>query len=123
MRSAREVSFTIRSESLVSYLPLIRSGWDEMNSAQLLLPVRPPRGPSCAVTIDPADDRALEMVAYGDGQPSVASRCDGSSVIWSMLLSREATCSFEADPRPVIACLTRRGAYSETGSPGSARPP
>ena len=27
-----------------------------------------------------------------------------------------ATCSFEAEPEPVMACLTRRGAYSETGT-------
>ena len=70
VRSAREVSFTIRSESLVYYLPLIRSGWDEMNSAQLLLPVRPPpraflRGDG---SIRPMTEH-WEMVAYGDGQP------------------------------------------------------
>lgn len=125
-RAVGEGSFlhdTIRKPRFLFTLDPVGVGRNELCPA-LAARAASPEGLLARRRIDPADDRALEMVAYGDGQPVRRVEMRRRSVIWSMLLSREATCSFEADPRPVIACLEPGGArIPRRAAPGSARRP
>ena len=62
----------------------------------------------------------LEIVKWwqsATAMPSVASSRLGGCSSERMRQTMAATCSLAADPRPVMLCLMRIGAYSETGRP------
>ena len=101
-----------------------RWGLSFKNRSQLELPfaeaaLRPPPSP-----LNRSSPRApfngFELMKWwhrATAIPSVASSRRGGRSIVSMLLTRAATCSLGAEPRPVIHCLMRVGAYSNTCSP------